>query len=148
MVAPDAATTASESTISGNVFGNSGHNLKSQYAACSYGKLQFEKATDTANKIGNDGVHTLSISMNVIGASDDTVRTAVVTAGDAEFGGSLQGVANYVMLCLPPGTSGGWIAYAYVNSWLSVYNDEWCGYLSGQMHEVGKCPSFSPIFLN
>lgn len=29
------------------------------------------------------------------------------------------------------------IAYAYINSWLSVYNDEWCRSVSGQLHEVG-----------
>jgi hypothetical protein len=26
------------------------------------------------------------------------------------------------------------VAYAYVNSWLSVYNDEWCEKLSTQVH--------------
>ena len=43
----------------------------------------------------------------------------------------------FVGQCIPPGTSGGWIAYAYINHWLSVYNDRWCEYPSGQMHELG-----------
>ena len=29
------------------------------------------------------------------------------------------------------------IAYAFVNSWLSVYKDRWCNYPSVQMHELG-----------
>jgi len=29
------------------------------------------------------------------------------------------------------------IAYAYVNSWMSVYSNEWCNHPSGQMHELG-----------
>lgn len=41
------------------------------------------------------------------------------------------------MVCIPPGTSGDWIAYAYINSPLSVYNDNWCNSISAQMHEIG-----------
>jgi hypothetical protein len=29
-------------------------------------------------------------------------------------------------------------AYAYLDHWLSVYNDVWCAYPSGLMHEIGK----------
>lgn len=29
------------------------------------------------------------------------------------------------------------IAYAYINSYLSVYNDQWCNSPSGQLHELG-----------
>eukprot|EP00957_Ditylum_brightwellii_P196488 14971448-Ditylum_brightwellii.AAC.1 len=45
-------------------------------------------------------------------------------------------LANHVMYCLPPGTMSG-IAYAYINSWNSVYSDNWCTYLTAQMHEIG-----------
>lgn len=34
------------------------------------------------------------------------------------------------------------IAYAYINSWNSVYSNEWCNYLSGEMHEVRPLPWF------
>jgi len=44
----------------------------------------------------------------------------------------------YFSDCLPPGTSGSWIAYAYINSYISVYNNQWCNYPSGQMHEIGQ----------
>ena len=46
------------------------------------------------------------------------------------------------MMCLPDDTEDSdgfstWIAYAYVNHWLSVYRGPWCSYPSGQMHEIG-----------
>lgn len=34
------------------------------------------------------------------------------------------------------------VAYGYVNSWLSVYNDEWCQKLSTQVH--GELPYRNP----
>ena len=34
------------------------------------------------------------------------------------------------------------IAYAYIDHYLSVYNDEWCNYASGQVHEVGHNLNF------
>merc|ERR1719221_2027179 len=43
-------------------------------------------------------------------------------------------------MVLPSGTNSGgssWIAYAYVNHWLSVYNDQWGSYVSAQVHEIG-----------
>merc|ERR1719343_558720 len=46
------------------------------------------------------------------------------------------------MFCLPYGTesssgSEDWLAYAYADSYLSVFNDERCVYPSYQMHELG-----------
>ena len=76
---------------------------------------------------------TVNISNTVSGTSDSTIRTAVVNSATASLD-NLSSQFDHVMLCLPPGTSGSWIAYAYVNSWLSVYNNQWCNYVSGQMH--------------
>ena len=50
-------------------------------------------------------------------------------------------IADHVMYCLPPETMSG-IAYAYKNSWNSVYSNEWCNYVSGQMHEIGHNLNF------
>ena len=81
----------------------------------------------------SNGVTTVNILNDVSGTSDSSIRTAVVNAAIASLG-NLSSQFDHVMLCLPPGTSGGWIAYAYVNSWLSVYSNQWCNYVSGQMH--------------
>ena len=61
-----------------------------------------------------------------------------VAEAEELYGGS-QGLGNkydLVMFCQPPGT-GTWLAYAYVNSIYSFYNDIWCSSSSAQMHEVG-----------
>jgi hypothetical protein len=138
-VASDKSTTASESTLSDDIFGTLGDvvNLKTQYSQCSDGKLQFQAVT-TNSLVGTDGVYTVNLPTTIVtGASDSVIRDAMVNQATADLG-TLTNIADYVMLCLPPGTSGGWIAYAYVNYWLSVYNDVWCQYPSAQLHEIGK----------
>jgi Gametolysin peptidase M11. len=46
-----------------------------------------------------------------------------------------------VMFCLPYGSlrSGnpGWLGYAYIDHWKSVYNNVWCSSVSTLAHEVG-----------
>eukprot|EP00545_Synedropsis_sp_CCMP1620_P006689 CAMPEP_0119029482 /NCGR_PEP_ID=MMETSP1176-20130426/40541_1 /TAXON_ID=265551 /ORGANISM="Synedropsis recta cf, Strain CCMP1620" /LENGTH=760 /DNA_ID=CAMNT_0006985829 /DNA_START=47 /DNA_END=2329 /DNA_ORIENTATION=- len=145
----DATTTSSETALSDSIFGTSGDpvNLKSQYARCSYNQFTFEMATDTSHDrgalIGDDGVYTMNMpTMSIkdaagVGVDSSVIRNAAATQGAEEFGKALSDVADYTMFCLPPGTASGWIAYAYVNHWLSVYNDRWCEYPSAQMHEVG-----------
>jgi hypothetical protein len=147
-IAADQSTTASESTLSDDIFGTLGDavNLRSQYSQCSDGKLQFQPLT-TNTLVGTDGVYTVNLPTTIVsGASDSTIRDAMVNQATADLG-TLTNIADYVMLCLPPGTSGGWIAYAYINYWMSVYNDVWCQYPSAQLHEIGKFNEHS-IFLN
>lgn len=50
-------------------------------------------------------------------------------------------IADHVMYCLPPETMSG-IAKAYKNSWNSLYSNEWCNYVSAQMHEIGHNLNF------
>ncbi|KAI2488977.1 Gametolysin peptidase M11 [Fragilaria crotonensis] len=136
--AADASTTASETQLADDVFGAAGDvfNLKSQYNQCSYGQLQFEPTTSNA-LVGTDGVYTVTLPTTIItGAADNPIAWAAVDKATAELG-TLTNFADHVMVCMPPGTSGGWIAYAYINHWLSVYNNAWCGYPSGLLHEFG-----------
>jgi len=135
VVAPDATTTSSVAAISDSIFGTNGDpvNLKSQYAVCSNNLLSFNPTT---NSQATNGVYQVTISQTVTGIADSTVRNAVTSQLTSDLG-NLPSQFDHVMLCLPAGTSGSWIAYAYVNSWLSVYNNQWCGYVSGQVHELG-----------
>jgi hypothetical protein len=55
-------------------------------------------------------------------------------------------LANFVMYCLPSGVMDG-IVYAYINPWNSVYTNEWCNYVSSQVHEVSLV-FFHQICLN
>ena len=45
-------------------------------------------------------------------------------------------LAEYVLYCFPPDTSGLRIAEALTNGWLSWYNDQRCTFVSTLMHEV------------
>ena len=152
--AQDQVTAYSESSLADNIFGAAGDpmNLRSQYNDCSYGELQFEPLT-TNTLVGTDGVYTVSMPTTVItGNPDNPIAIAAVNKAQQDLGVTLTSIADLVMVCMPPGTSGDWVAYAYVNHWLSIYNNDWCLYPSGQMHEMGEmkvcannvCVSHSP----
>ena len=118
--ASDSSTTATESQLSDDLFGTSGDtmNIKSQFALCSDGNLLFEPLT-TNSLVGTDGVYTISLpNTTVNGISDGIIKDAMTNQAAKDLGAPLNTIADYVILCLPPGTSGGWIAYAYINSWL------------------------------
>jgi hypothetical protein len=136
--AADSTTSSSQAQISDAWFGTNGDpvNFKSQYGACSYGKLQVNAAnTGTVT----NGVFEVTIPNNVQGVSNSVIRNSVSTALSNSLGTLPSAQYNYVMQCLPPGTSGGWIAYAYINWYLSVYNDGWCNSVSAQMHGKLHC---------
>lgn len=132
----DISTTANEAKISDEIFGTSGDvfNLATGFSQCSYNVLNFVPTPDS--RIGGDGVYTVTLNENVSTLTDGELRQKVVDAATANLG-NLSSQFNHVMLCLPPISGFGGIAYAYVNSWLSVYNDAWCNYPSAQLHEIG-----------
>jgi hypothetical protein len=73
--------------------------------------VPFEGETSTGVTVKN-GVISVSIDQNFVGSDRYTAEDALESAA-ANLVGNLNQF-DYVMLCLPPGTDGGWIAYAYV----------------------------------
>jgi hypothetical protein len=172
VIGADTSTTASMVEISDSIFGTAGDpvNLKSQFAACSFNKLNITPTPGFAGThhglhcfldctciettlfstrlffflvfILTDGVVTVTIPNIISGATDGTIRNAVTTALNAA-GISAPTSGHHIMYCLPPGTSGSWIAYAYVNSWNSVYNNQWCTYVSTDNYHLTPSPSIS-----
>ena len=135
VITPDAETTSSESEISNALFGtmHDSVTLKSQLGRCSYDKL---KCNPAETNLVSDGVYTVNIAGTINGARNISIEKAVVAAA-METLGSLTTQFDHVMMCLPPGTrgeNGKWIAYAYLHYNLSVYNNQWCNYVSSQMH--------------
>lgn len=139
-------TYADPTRLSNDVFGNGvdSNNLKSQYAACSSNQLLFDKIPDRRMSYNPNDGGTTDITNGVVdikvpyskSAGDGVIRNAVTIKLNSVFGvSSPVELANHVMYCLPSGTMAG-IAYAYINSWNSVYSNEWCNYVSSQMHEV------------
>lgn len=41
------------------------------------------------------------------------------------------------MYCMPPNIGFPGTTYAYINSGMSIYNNNWCSSVSAQVHEVG-----------
>jgi len=116
----DASTGSTIATLGDEVFGTNGDviNLKSQYDACSYGQLTFSPVADgttfsngvdsSANSL--NGVITVSNpSFNVIGQGDGVVREEMRRLVGGRKGNDINN--QYHMLCIPPGTTGGWIGY-------------------------------------
>ena len=138
--AKDAATTATEAQLADDIFGASGDrwNLKTGYAQCSYGQLQFEPLTTNAH-IGRDGVYTVNLPNTIVrGKSREVICNAALAKATADLGKAPHLLANHVMVCIPPGTNGTWIGYSVCKHWMSVFNDKWCQYPSSQMHEIGE----------
>jgi hypothetical protein len=131
IIARDSVTSMSSDQISDKVFGTSGDpaNVKSQYSSCSFKQFNFVPAV---NQGVVNGVLEITISENATNAHSGDILNAVTKA----MGGKPM-YADYVMYTMPPGTKGGWLAYAYINSWISVYNDKWIKSLSANMHEIG-----------
>jgi len=104
-------------------------SLKSQYSRLSFGKLNFVPT--------QYGVMEVPVSMNANGASSATIRDAAITYVTSRYGvTSMTDLADHVVFCIPPGT-GEWAGSSPVQSWRIVMNNQWCGYLSGIMHEMG-----------
>ena len=138
VVAQDSSTTATEAELADDIFGQGEDlvNLKSQYLKCSHDQLNFT-ALESKTEVGTDGVYTLTLAQDVRGKGEHGIQQAIVAQAENELG-NFASIAAHVIVCMPAGTAGDWIAYAYVNHWLSVYNDKWCQYPSGLMHELGK----------
>jgi hypothetical protein len=106
---------------------------------CSFDKLNFVPAQHS--KI-TDGVVTITVPTNTT-EGDAVMRNAITAEINRVFEvSSPRNIADHVMYCLPPNTMNG-IAYAYINSWNSVYSNQWCNYVSGQMHEIGHNLNFA-----
>eukprot|EP00557_Chaetoceros_sp_GSL56_P003157 CAMPEP_0176495950 /NCGR_PEP_ID=MMETSP0200_2-20121128/10937_1 /TAXON_ID=947934 /ORGANISM="Chaetoceros sp., Strain GSL56" /LENGTH=522 /DNA_ID=CAMNT_0017893877 /DNA_START=1696 /DNA_END=3260 /DNA_ORIENTATION=- len=137
------ARAESLSTISDDVFGTFGDpvNLKSQMFACSFGQLNILPATE--NQVSNkgnivNGVMQVTIPVTLEGNSRSTIRNAVTTEVQNVLGLTLPGPFQQVMYVLENCyVDCGWAAYAYINSWNSVYQGGYYKQVGVQMHELG-----------
>ena len=82
----------------------------------------------------------ITITIHVIRALSGLILSLVLEEGNIVFG-DFQIQFDFVMLLIPPGTvlssTTNWKAYAYIDHWISVYNDAWSIYPSVHMHEIG-----------
>lgn len=112
--ASDASTTSTLDTIGDKIFGTAGDvvNLRERFRTCSYGEVlmePFQGTTKTGKQIAN-GVYEVTITSNAGGRANGNVADDVVSALEKSLG-TLATQFDHVMLCLPPGTTGNWIAW-------------------------------------
>jgi len=124
-------------------------NLKTQYEACSYGKLTVDPYLQGMTGVNGDTVNVPNAAPGVI---EITINESVDSNNNGNYK-ALEAAANTklrevlgtsqpddlfdaVIFCMPPG-AGNWLAYAYVGRWDSYYNDNWCQSMSTLLHEVG-----------
>ena len=124
---------SSVGVLSESVFGgpNDAVNLKSQMNDCSHGKLQMTMAQGTNIPVG--GVAEATVDIPSYHANSGTFQNLVLDALTTQ--GINYGTFDHVMICVPPNmyyfdSTSSFIAYGYINSWLTVYSDKWCTYVS------------------
>ncbi|KAL7531124.1 hypothetical protein ACHAXR_005221, partial [Thalassiosira sp. AJA248-18] len=126
--------------ISDDIFGTNGDpvNLKSQLYACSQNKLQVQVGVEAHElKYSAPGVLHVEISTS-LSNSRSTIRNAVTSKVQQILGESLPGRYQQVMYVLEGCYSDcGWAAYAYINSWNSVYQSNYYRMVGVQVHELG-----------
>ena len=145
--------TYSKAILSNRVFGTDGDpvNLRSQYAACSADAVDFAPLTGNSNVATGPEAGVVTVNTTVpLTASDDSsdMASAVASALEDMFVTSFP--FEHAIICTPPGTfPSNAVAWAYLDHWLSIYNDKWCEEVSALMHEVscslGICNCFGFI---
>jgi hypothetical protein len=149
VAASDKFVAATAASISDDIFGTDGDpvNLVSQFAACSYGKLNIipgppSGSTDIdSSLLSAPGVMdvTISIGLQDSTSTDDEVANAITTAVQDKLNVILPGPFDAIMYIVEGCYVGncGWAAWAYADSWLSVYKEDYYKYPGVQIHEIG-----------
>jgi hypothetical protein len=141
VTALDSGHSLSQAQLSARIFGIGDNapvvSVRSQYDSCSFGKFKILPATGTGI---TGGVHHVEIA-SAVGKDPFNLENQVTAIAERTLG-HLESRFDHVMICLPPGTlyqgtKSKWYAYSYLNWYRTVYNDEWCGYYSVPMHELG-----------
>jgi hypothetical protein len=147
--ARDKDVAANATSISDDIFGTDGDsvNMVSQFAACSYGQLQIIPGPPSDNTdidrslLSATGVMDVEVSIGLLDSTStrSVVRNAITTAVQDKLNlilpGPFDGVMYIVEGCY--GEECGWAAYAFVGSWLSVYQGVYYKYAGIQLHEIG-----------
>lgn len=125
----DSINSNSENFLRDKWFGTAGDRFtyKSQVEACSYNKV-------TVVPYGGNGVSGGAMSLNVDtkanGQSSDKIASKARTA----LSSSIRNSVDHYAFCLPAGSQGSWIGWAYVNHRMSVFNVGWCNKASLLIH--------------
>ena len=142
---PPLARPESAAQISADIFGthnlggttySDSVNLKSQMFDCSHGKLNIVPGSSSANVA--PGVMEVTIPIALANNDRYAIHNAITAQVQQRLGIELPGPYEQVMYVIEKCYVGcGWAAYAYVNSWMSVYQAQYYKYTAVQVHEIG-----------
>jgi hypothetical protein len=113
-------------------------NLKSGLEECSWDKLTVVPGLSDPNEVAT-GVIEVDIGISFTNNTRGTIRNAITTAVQTKLGHSLPGPYDYVLYSVQNCyVDCGWAAYAYINSWNSVYQGVYYKRPGVLIHEVSK----------
>ena len=141
VTALDSEVSVTRRDISRILFGVGKHappvDLLSQYHKCSFGKLPLR----AARGIGIiNGVTEIQVNINVTGINIFALEGLVNGMVQEKFGGPGDHPNRLVAMAMPPGPllrGRRYIAYALINSYRSVFNDNAVTNWINAMHEIG-----------
>eukprot|EP00532_Pseudo-nitzschia_australis_P017226 CAMPEP_0168256164 /NCGR_PEP_ID=MMETSP0141_2-20121125/5697_1 /TAXON_ID=44445 /ORGANISM="Pseudo-nitzschia australis, Strain 10249 10 AB" /LENGTH=650 /DNA_ID=CAMNT_0008192823 /DNA_START=132 /DNA_END=2081 /DNA_ORIENTATION=- len=114
--------------------------LKSQYEACSYGKLKIEPFSGTTETgvVIEHGVVEVKLDLDVSASTCGDLKSTAFLTTATELGDLLYNDAyDLVAFIFPPGSVGEWYASAFTTGKFSFYNDVAGSGVAFQVHEVG-----------
>eukprot|EP00569_Conticribra_weissflogii_P017185 CAMPEP_0171451118 /NCGR_PEP_ID=MMETSP0881-20121228/40982_1 /TAXON_ID=67004 /ORGANISM="Thalassiosira weissflogii, Strain CCMP1336" /LENGTH=729 /DNA_ID=CAMNT_0011975599 /DNA_START=73 /DNA_END=2262 /DNA_ORIENTATION=+ len=135
----------SAEVISDKIFGTAGdqENMIQQFRDCSFGKLTLthEPATSANSVLSHlsaPGVIEATIPVSLMNTTRAVIRNQVTQVVENKLGLRLAENFDHVMYILQKCyVQCGWGAYAYVNSWNSVYQGNYYRFPGVQLHEIG-----------
>ena len=141
---PDSQTSQSTDGISNSLFGSNGntYTMVSQFLDCSYDHFHLVpfSGIEHSNETIRNGVIEIRLNESLIGKNVGIVQDMVIEELHNGYG-SLQSEVDFLMIFMPPGTvlaeATDWKAYAFLNDWISVFNDKYSMIPSIHMHEIG-----------
>jgi hypothetical protein len=139
------SVSADARAVSDKFFGTSGDavTMASQFAGCSYGRFGVSIGhPDHDGKLSAPGVLEVDIPMTLDNPRT-AIRQAMQRAAEEKLGTRLPGPFGHVLFVQGRCRNDcGWAAYAYVNSWLSVYQGDYFMYPAVALHEMGHNLNF------
>lgn len=112
----DSEPTDNLETLKNGLFGDDEVNLKTQFEACSFGKLQFHLSeTGVIDVLVREKIANFKSGSSLVHAAQHVMKHEMKM-------GNVAKIADRVLMCLPPGT-GNWVASSGVNHWRAQFND-------------------------
>ena len=135
---------ATADVISDKLFGTYGDSftMKSQMEACSFGSFSVQTnypVNNISQHLSAPGVIDVGMNIPLLGNNRLSITDAAQYAVEEKLGFTLPGPFHHVMFIFEQCYTGdcGWGAFAYTNSFISGYIEDYWSFTGVTMHELG-----------